>query len=210
MLNAAELLKMKLLRLSSQAAAATFLTRLLANVEDKGSDKSPKKRWSLAAHNGKSTPAVKAYNPDALFQRLSNNPEEDEGACATQRLIGGYGIVLDHHSSQDGNRQLVDAAVTDRERKLVQVSREVESSLLSTIERSIHRASDAQHLLVDELLFDTKFNAVELSDGDIAARVKTLQGHLERIGSSVTYIDMEKLNGINKDQKDFVNKWSVT
>ena len=206
MLNVAELLKMKLLRLSSQAVAATFLTRLLADVEDKESDTSPKKRCSVAAHNGQSTPAVKAYNPDAL----SNNTEEDEGICATQRLIGGYGIVLGHHSSQDANRQLVDAAVTDRERKLVQVSREVESSLLSTIEKSIHHASDAQHLLVDELLFDTKFNTVELSDGDIAARVKTLQGNLERIGSSVTNIDMEKLHGINKDQEEFVNRWSVT
>lgn len=210
MLNTAELLKMKLLKLSSQNAAATFLTRLLAGVEDKESEKSPKMRSSSAAHNGQSVPEVKANNPDALFQRLPNSPEEDEGASATRRLLGGYGIVQDHDSSQNGNRQLLDAAVTDRERKLDQVSREVESSLLSTIERSIHGASNAQYLLMDELLFDTKFNAVKLSDGDIVARVKTLQGNLERVGLSVSNLDMERLHGINKDQDDFVNRWSVT
>ena len=210
MLNTAELLKMKLLKISSQTAAATFLRRLLADVEDKESDKSPEIRSSLAAHNGQSMPEVKVNNPDALFQWLSNSSEKNEGASATRRLLGGYGIVLDQDSSQNGNRQLLDAAVTDRERKLDRVSREVESSLLSTIERSIHGASNAQHLLMDELLFDTKFNGVKLSDGDIVARVKILQENLERVGLGVSDLDMEKLHGINKDQEDFVNRWGVT
>ena len=210
MLNTTELLKTKILKFSSQTVAATFLTRLLADVEDKESDKSLRMRWSVAARNGKSMPEVKAYNVDTLFQRRSIGSEEDESVSATRRLLGGYGILLDDHSSPNGEKQVLDGAVTDRERKLVQVSREVESSLLSTVERSIHCASDAQHLLMDELLVDTKFNAVKLSDGDIVARVKSLQGGLERIGSSVANFDMEKLQGITKDREDFVNRWSVT
>ena len=162
-----------------------------------------------AARSGNSMREVKAYNADALFQRLPNGSEGDESASATRYLLGGCGIVLDHHSSQNGNRQLLDGAVTDRKRKLVQVSREVESSLLSTVERSINRASAAQHLLMDELLFETKSNAVKLSDGDIVARVKSLQGDLERIGLSVANLDMEQLQGINQDREEFVDRWSI-
>lgn len=210
MFNTAELLKTKLLKLSSQTVAATFLTRLLADVEDQESDKSPKTPWSVGARSVESKSEVKANHADALFQRLSNRSEEDESASATRRLLGGYGIVLDHDPSQNVDRQLLDGAVSDRERKLVQVSCEVESSILSRIERSIHGASDAQHLLMDELLFDTKFNAVKLSDVDIEARMKSLQRSVERAGFSVTNFDMEKLHGINKDREDFVTRWSAT
>ena len=206
MFNTAELLKTKLLKLSSQTVAATFLTRLLADVEDQESDKSSKTPWSVGVRNVESKSEVKANNADALFQRLSDRSEED----ATRRLLGGYGIVLDHDPSQNVDRQLLDGAVSDRERKLVQVSCEVESSILSRIERSIRGASDAQHLLMDELLFDTKSNAVKLSDVDIEARMKSLQRSVERAGFSVTNFDMEKLHGINKDREDFVNRWSAT
>ena len=210
MLKKAQRLRTKILKFSSQTVAVTFLTRLLADVGDKESDNSSGMRWSVAARNGKRMPEVETSNADTLFQRLPIGSEGDENASVIRRLLGGYGIVLDHHSSQKGNRQLLDGAVTDRERKLVQVSREAESSFLSTIERSIHRASAAQHLLIDELFFETKFNAVKLSNSDIVARMKSLQGELERIGFSVTNLDMEKLQSIDKDREDFVNRWSVT
>ena len=125
----------------------------------------------------------------------------------SQRLLS-LGVPSLHGLKPADAEDVLDLAVSDRERKMRDVSSRIENSVDQMITTYLNDSSSTQQTLVDALLADTAYHSVEMFDSELRSEINILEAHIGEIGADMANLDLERLKMANQERDYFVNRWT--
>ena len=144
-----------------------------------------------------------AFNLDSMQQASSSNPAD----MHHRQMLHLLGVPL-HSSDSLEIQSTLDAAILDRQQKVKDGFKGLNHTTDSLLSRHLNNAACVNDLLLDGLLGDAKPHTIELFDPDLKSRSLRLEMEIEKVGSDMASLDMDKLHMVSRKREDFVNKWA--
>lgn len=164
-----------------------------------------------------SPPVAKQQSPYMLPSKLipahniASTEEEESPEHLThgshRQLLQILGVPPLGSSNWREIQSTLDTIISDREQKAKEGVQALNQAIDSSLSTYLSDATCTNSLLVEGLLEDTEFHTIELLNPHLTSRKSKLVMEIDKIGSDMAGLDMDKQHMASKKQKDFVEQW---
>lgn len=144
-----------------------------------------------------------------------NNITSAEGEESAEHLAYGshrqllqmFGVPPLGKSNRLETQSRLDAVISNREQKAKDGVRALNQAVDLSLSTYLNDAACTNSLLVGGLLEDAEFQTVELLNPHLKSRKSRLEMEIDKIGSDMAGLEMDKQYTASKKQEDFMRQW---
>lgn len=144
------------------------------------------------------------HSLDSILQQESFS---NSGDAYHRQMLHLLGVPLSNPSLPEVQNTL-DAAISDRQQKLREGLKGLNHAIDRSLSLELNNAACVNDLLLNGLLEDSKTHTVELFDPELKSRSSKLGKELDKVGSDIAGLELDKLHMPSGKRDDFVNKWA--
>lgn len=166
-----------------------------------------------------SSPAAKQDSPSILPSKSIpvNNIDSAAGEewpehlahKSHRQLLQALGVPPLGSSNWNEIQSTLDTVISNRQQKTKMAVRALNQAIDLSLSTALNDATSTNSLLMEGLLEDAEFHSIDLLSPHLKSRQSKLLTEIDRIGSEMRGLDLDKEYLASKKQEDFVKQWST-